>query len=139
MKKATREWFVSAESDLLLIQEISQNADLTHLSAFHAQQAVEKSFKAVIEEYDLVFLKTHSLETLYNTVRVKISFVMNTELLIVLDQIYIDAGYPGEMGLLPDGKPSVPEAISFYNFANEIYEAAKLSCERSNSEIIDNG
>ena len=44
MKKTTKEWFNSAESDLLLIQEISSNENLTHLSAFHAQQAIEKSF-----------------------------------------------------------------------------------------------
>jgi len=57
MKKTTDGWFNSAESDLLLIQEITLNEDLTHLSAFHAHQAIEKSFKAVIEEFDLRFYK----------------------------------------------------------------------------------
>jgi hypothetical protein len=46
MKETTKEWFISAESDLLLIQEINSNKNLTHLSAFHAQKAIEKSFKA---------------------------------------------------------------------------------------------
>lgn len=68
MKKPTEEWFNSAESDLLLIREISLNENLTHLSAFHAQQAIEKAFKAVIEEFDLGFVKTHSLEVLFNIV-----------------------------------------------------------------------
>ena len=53
MKKMTNDWLISAESDLLLIQKIITTAELTHLSAFHAQQAVEKSFKAVVEEFDL--------------------------------------------------------------------------------------
>jgi HEPN domain-containing protein len=66
MKKVTKEWFESAESDLLLIHEIHSNENLTHLVAFHAQQAVEKAFKALIEEFDLGFIKTHSLEMLYN-------------------------------------------------------------------------
>jgi HEPN domain-containing protein len=44
MKKATKEWFESAESDLLLIHEIHSNENLTHLVAFHAQQAVNKAF-----------------------------------------------------------------------------------------------
>jgi HEPN domain-containing protein len=71
MKKSTKEWFKSSESDLLLIKEINSNENLTHLSAFHAQQAIEKSFKAVIEEFDIGFIKTHSLETLYNIVKDK--------------------------------------------------------------------
>ena len=37
MKKITKEWIQSAESDLLLIQEIISNQLLTHLAAFHAQ------------------------------------------------------------------------------------------------------
>jgi len=48
MKKTTKEWFDSAESDLLLISEIHLNEELTHLAAFHAQQAVEKSFITII-------------------------------------------------------------------------------------------
>ncbi len=50
MKKITNDWLNSAESDLLLIQSIMYQESLTHLAAFHAQQAIEKSFKAVIEE-----------------------------------------------------------------------------------------
>jgi HEPN domain-containing protein len=49
MKKITNDWLISAESDLLLIYEIIDLEALTHLSAFHAQQVVEKSFKAVME------------------------------------------------------------------------------------------
>ena len=49
MKKITKDWFDSAESDLMLIRQIMYDENLTHLASFHAQQAVEKSFKAVIE------------------------------------------------------------------------------------------
>jgi len=74
MKKTTKEWFTSAESDLLLIQEINSNENLTHLSAFHAQQS-------------------------------------------------------GEMGLFPNGKPSVKEGKIFFNLAKEIFKAAKSGCK----------
>jgi len=129
MKKTTKEWFRSAESDLLLIKEIDSNENLTHLSAFHAQQSIEKSFKAVIEEFDLGFIKTHSLETLYNIVKDKILAKFETDLLIILDQLYIDSRYPGELGLLPNGKPSVSEGGIFFNLAKEIYKAAKTACK----------
>jgi HEPN domain-containing protein len=61
MKKITNDWIKSAESDLTICNQILQQEKLTPQVAFHSQQAVEKSFKAVIEEYDLGFIKTHSL------------------------------------------------------------------------------
>ena len=69
MKDTTNEWFTSAESDLLLMQKITTVENLTHLSAFDAQQSIEKSFKAVIEEFDLVYMRTRTPETLYNSVK----------------------------------------------------------------------
>jgi HEPN domain-containing protein len=128
MKNSTKEWFDSAESDLLLIKEICLNENLTHLSAFHAQQAIEKSFKAIIEEFELGFIKTHSLEMLYNIVRDKITIESDQDQLIILDQLYIDSRYPGEMGLLPNGKPTLKESKQFFNLAREIVEAAKTAC-----------
>lgn len=124
MKSITNDWLQSAESDLLLIKSIINKDELTHLSAFHAQQAIEKTFKAIVEEHELGFLKTHSLETLYNKVKSFITIV-DIEMLIVLDQLYIDARYPGEFGLLPNGKPSLKEAIDLHNFAEEIFVTAK--------------
>jgi len=124
MKSITNDWFQSAESDLLLIKSIINQDELTHLSAFHAQQAIEKVFKAIVEEHELGFLKTHSLETLYNKVKSFITIV-DFEMLIVLDQLYIDARYPGEFGLLPHGKPSLKEAMDFHDFAVEIFATAK--------------
>jgi HEPN domain-containing protein len=128
MKKITNDWLISSESDLLLIQEIATVENLTHLSAFHAQQSVEKSFKALIEEFDIGFVRTHSLEMLYNLVKDKIAVPIDTELLIILDQLYIDSRYPGEMGLLPNGKPSVTESKRFFILAKSIFHSAKSAC-----------
>lgn len=130
MKKTTNEWFLSAESDLLLIQEINSIENLTHISAFHAQQSIEKSFKAVIEEFDLGLSKTHSLETLYNSVRDRITVKFDTDILIILDQLYIDSRYPGEMGLLPNGKPTLTKGKEFFRVAQKIFEAAKSACQK---------
>lgn len=129
MKKTTNDWFSSAESDLLLIQEIISIENLTHLSAFHSQQAIEKSFKAIIEEFELGFIKSHSLEMLHNKVKEHIISDIDLDQLILLDQLYIDARYPGELGLLPDGKPSAKEAKEFYILGKQIFEAAKLICK----------
>ncbi len=125
MKKITKDWLISAKSDLLIIEKILEEKDLTHQAAFHAQQAVEKSFKAIIEEFEIGFVKTHSLERLYSLVEKKITIKINTDVLTILDQLYIDARYPGEIGLLPDGKPSIDDSKELYDFAREIYNATK--------------
>lgn len=129
MKKTTSDWLNSAESDLLLIQEIILRENLTHLSAFHAQQAIEKSFKAIIEEFDIGFVKVHSLELLFEKVKEKLPNEINPDLLVLLDQLYIDARYPGEFGLLPEGKPTLKESESFYNLAIQLFETAKKVCK----------
>ncbi len=129
MKKITKHWIESAESDMAIIERIIDAPELTHQASFHAQQAIEKTFKAIMEEHDMVFLKTHSLETLYSKVKEKLPVKFDTDILIVLDQLYIDARYPGAMGLLPDGKPSLKETNTFYSLAKIILAKTKRMTE----------
>jgi len=128
MKNITSEWLKSAESDLILISKIIDDENLTHLAAFHAQQVVEESFKAIIEEFGIGTFKSHSLENLYEKVKHKISQNFKTDLFISLDQRYIDARYPGEMGLLPNGKPAIAEAREFYDLGIDIYKLTNQIC-----------
>ena len=44
----------------------------------------------------------------------------------MLDSLYIDARYPGDFGLLPDGKPTLDDAQAFYNFAEKIFKNISL-------------
>ena len=45
--------------------------------------------------------------------------------------MYISARYPGEMGLLPDGKPSLEEAENFKGFAHKVYSLTLTLCEKT--------
>jgi hypothetical protein len=38
-----------------------------------------------------------------------------------INDLYIDARYPSDIGLLPDGKPSMETARDFFRMASEIY------------------
>lgn len=129
MKKTTNDWLISAENDIQLNSNILHIEQLTHLIAFHAQQAIEKSFKAIIEEFDLGFVKTHSLEMLYGIIKNHLSIDFNYDLLILLDQLYIDARYPGEMGLLPNGKPTSDDACEFHELSKIIWLEANKICQ----------
>ncbi|MEI2689515.1 MAG: HEPN domain-containing protein [Anaerolineae bacterium] len=121
MKPTTLEWLARATEDLAAAQVLLSRPDLTNVVAFHAQQAAEKALKAVIEELDLGFVRTHSLTRLYELVRLHYPVVGNMDMLDRLDSVYIEARYPGEMGLLPFGKPTSDEAADLFGFANDIF------------------
>ncbi|WP_027370125.1 HEPN domain-containing protein [Desulfovermiculus halophilus] len=124
MKQITREWFQAAYDDILIIEEIIDKEYLSHIVAFHAQQAIEKSFKAVLEEYTDNVPKIHQLERLSSLVSscLDIEFDEENDFFEELDKLYIDARYPGEFGLLPQGKPSLDDAKRFYDLAHGLYD-----------------
>ncbi len=121
MKDITNEWLKAAKDDLDTIEELIDEDHLTNIVAFHAQQCVEKSIKAMMEEYEIPFSKIHSLETLIEKLTNKIDFDIENDIVLKLDKLYLDARYPGDTGLLPDGKPSLEEAKSFLDFAKTFY------------------
>ena len=114
------EWLRSAADDLKLISSVIENAALTHMVAFHCQQSIEKSLKAALEYGGRDVPKKHDLLTLKDMLTVCVE-IDNEDILELLNSLYIDARYPGSLGLLPDGKPTVAEANEFYQFAQTVY------------------
>ena len=122
MKAITSAWLSAVKDDLQAIDEIIHNENLTNIVAFHSQQAIEKSFKALLEEREGVVPKIHSLETLLPKVSCHLSIEgADFELFEDLDKLYTDARYPGNFGLLPNGKPTLAEAEAFRKLAVLIY------------------
>ena len=68
MKKQAESWLHAAKSDLIVTEEIVEREDVAHMVAFHSQQAVEKSYKAALEQYDQFIPKTHNLISLSKNV-----------------------------------------------------------------------
>ncbi len=122
MKKQADSWLQAAYSDLIVIEGIVNREDISHMVAFHSQQAIEKSFKAVLEEYGLTIPKTHNLITLSKRVSTILDIIVDDEMIDQLNDLYIDSRYPIDIGFLPDGKPSALQAGLFYKFAPRIYE-----------------
>ena len=125
MKAITEQWLRAADDDLRVMTRIASDEYLTHMVAFHSQQCIEKSLKAVVEEYELGHVRVHNLGRLFGIVRPKVAFDVDVVLIEKLDKLYIDARYPGELGLLPNGKPTRAEAQQFYNCAKSVYEQVK--------------
>ena len=51
MKQTTKDWLSFAEDDLLATKVLAQDDRLTNQVAFHCQQCLGKSVKAIIEDY----------------------------------------------------------------------------------------
>ena len=132
MKQLTREWLNAAEDDLTAIENLLDNPVLTNIVAFHSQQAIEKSIKAIIEEFGIAFIKTHSLQTLLIKIEEVIQISFNELIISELDRLYIDARYPGDMGLMPHGKPTLEEAKIYFQ------EALKIK-KQTDAFLLNNG
>jgi len=122
-------WLDSAYTDLRSIEHLIDDDFLTNVVAFHAQQSVEKSFKALLAFHGEPVPKQHSTLTLYGLVQEFIDIFINEELLSAFDDLYIDSHYPGNFGLMPYGKPTLEDAQEFYALANDIYDYIKGKVE----------
>ena len=69
MKKQAEHWLNSAKDDLLLIEEIIKNDQLTNMVAFHSQQAIEKSLKSVLEEKEAIVPRIHDIINLKDKIK----------------------------------------------------------------------
>ncbi len=125
MKQLTKDWLNAAEDDLSTAEILLTNPILTNIIAFHSQQAVEKSLKAIIEEFSISSIKTHNLQSLLIKIEKIIPFPVNDLIISELDRLYIDSRYPGDLGLMPHGKPSLEEAEMYYLEALEIKRQAE--------------
>jgi HEPN domain-containing protein len=116
-----KEWLKASEDDLMTIEEIQDNPNLTNIIAFHSQQCVEKAFKGLLEFFNKDIPKIHSTVKLYDMVRDYIDLPVDLDIFTDLDDLYINGRYPSGLGIMSSGKPSIVDAKRFYEFAQEIY------------------
>jgi HEPN domain-containing protein len=119
-KEIAIEWLKAANDDIDSIGYIIKVENLTNVVTFHSQQAIEKSFKSLIEYKKISFVKTHNLEKLYKKLENIIE--VDYEKLELINELYIESRYPGDMGLLPYGKPTLEDTKEIYDFALEIFD-----------------
>ncbi|MEA1981992.1 MAG: HEPN domain-containing protein [Campylobacterota bacterium] len=132
-RKLALEWLKAAYSDILVLEKIISDDFITHMTSFHSQQSVEKSLKALLEYHSQPVPKKHDVLMLKDKVEKYIQ-ISNEDLLEDLNTLYIESRYPGDMGLLPSGKPTHEEAKEFYDFAKQIFSEV---CQLVNVTIED--
>jgi len=124
MKETTRSWLQAAEEDLLAAKLLAKEMRLTNIAAFHCQQCLEKSFKAIIEEKGQAIIKSHDLLRLHASTNIQLADEEHS-LLGIINEVYIDARYPGNLGLLPAGKPTVDNINSFIELCEHIFSLSR--------------
>ena len=121
MNDAVIQWLDSALMDLRNIEKIMEDSFLTPIACFHAQQCIEKTLKAALEGCQCNIPKTHDLVRLYGLLPSK-EIIIDVEMnqLQTISDLYIETRYPGDAGMMPDGKPTIRDVMEFYGFAKKI-------------------
>ena len=133
MKKQAKEWIRFAETDLKSAKALIQDENLTTTSAFHVQQCVEKSLKALLELNNKKVPRIHDLLKLLKRIdneQINISLAVNEELLDQINQVYVDARYPADFGLLPEVKPSTKKVKEFINEVENVFNQTEQIIEK---------
>lgn len=126
MKQQAKKWLDFSDVDLLSANELLHDERLTQSVAFHCHQAIEKCFKALLEELGNDVPRTHDLIRLYGTIFEQgIKIELDEDILDQINDVYIDSRYPADTGLIPQGKPSKNKVKIFYNLAQQVCDAIR--------------
>lgn len=113
-------WLQLARQDMQACRLLLQDDALAAIAAFHAQQVVEKLFKALLEERQNPVPKSHDLERLYTLARAAWAIEVDEDNLRLLSSVYLDSRYPFASGLLPSGKPTEADTRRLLEFAEGV-------------------
>jgi len=127
VRESTKDWLEYAARDLKAAEIILTDSYLANICLFHCQQTIEKSFKAILEEFSLRIPKIHSVTTLYERLpeEAKKNIPVDINDLSTIDDIYIDTRYPADLGLLPNGFPSTEQAKEIIEICSRIFVDTK--------------
>ena len=121
MKKQVKDWILLADKDLYAAEVLlKDHSPLTNIVAFHCQQAIEKYLKAFLVENDVPLIKTHDLVKLNGKIKEIRDLGIDRNKLIVMDEVYVESRYPGELGLTADGMPTKKQTEKFIEYAKEV-------------------
>jgi len=100
-----------------------ESRTLNSVVSFHSEQSIEKCFKGILIYREQPFSRIHDIKRLHKSVD-DIVLLNEDEMqtLLMINELYTDSRYPGDMGLLPDGKPTLEDAREFYEFAQDIFD-----------------
>lgn len=102
---------------------------LANVVMFHSQQAAEKALKAILEHRGAVVPRTHSIRTLARRILDTVPGAQRPDEpdMELLDEVYIDSRYPGSLGMLPGGTPTMADASRAIDAAHRVVALARAT------------
>ena len=122
------DWLRYARSDLALARQQDLPEILLETLCFHAQQAVEKSLKAVFVHQGMVFPYTHDLAQLITRAKASgISWPEALDTAAELTEYAVGSRYPGvyERVTDEDYREAIEVAQCVFNWANNIVRSTE--------------
>lgn len=109
MREVTTEWVAKAENDFIVAERESIGVPVIYDAVcFHSQQCVEKYFKAVLQENEVYFEKTHDLDILLEKCKDFIpELYRHKNEIIELSSYAVEVRYPGIQTTEEEAKSSV--------------------------------
>jgi HEPN domain-containing protein len=109
MKKLTREWVQKAEEDVAAARRLAKGKPvLKNGVCFHCQQAAEKYFRALLQEFGLPIPFIHDLVDLHTILLMKDSSLNALQHgLAELTHFAVDVRYPGKKASIQDSRSSL--------------------------------
>lgn len=117
--RLARDWLAKAATDLLVCERLlTEGVEFSEAVAFHAQQAAEKSLKALLVARQVEFPKTHDIERLLELVAFDDGSL--AEALVDAPELTpygVEYRYPGEYAPV-----SAETASACVSHANRVYD-----------------
>ena len=121
MKRETEEWLKLANEDLQSAEWLFEKR-LLRMVCYHAQQAVEKVLKSLLAENGVEIPRIHNLLDLNNSAKaLGHATGLTEEEALFLNTVY-RWRYPPDLGLLPSGEPTEPDAQRALSIARAIVD-----------------
>jgi len=97
MKELTKEWIKKADNDLIICERESLSTPPVYDAiCFHAEQAVEKYLKAILQEKEKAIPKTHDLEKIVDLCKEWLPHLEDfVKDMIWLTSFAVEIRYPG--------------------------------------------
>lgn len=128
MKKITQEWLNKAYKDLIVAKrEIKSENTVYDAVCFHSQQAVEKYLKALLQENEVYFEKTHDLDLLLEKCKDFIPEIIQLkEKIIELSSYAVEVRYPGVEATKEEAEDSLATAVQVEKIVKKYFKMEGL-------------
>ncbi|MCR4420893.1 MAG: HEPN domain-containing protein [Exilispira sp.] len=128
MKKITQEWLNKAYKDLLVAKrEIKSENTVYDAVCFHSQQAVEKYLKALLQENEVYFEKTHDLDLLLEKCKDFVPEIIQLkEKIIELSSYAVEVRYPGVEATKEEAEDSLATAVQVEKIVKKYFKMEGL-------------